>query len=249
MSGNEINKQRYYVVAKSNEFIQKSRFKLSVVEQKLIWFIISKIKYDDEDFKYYEFSHNEFCKVCNIDPYSGGNYEIVKTAIKVLADKSMWIDTNPGEVSLTRWLDKARINKGSGQIMIRLDEDLKPYLLKLKENYTTLDLSVALSMKSKYSIRLYEILKCYVGLKKWSFKIDDLKEKMDIAKDKRFADFKKDMLVPAIKEIKKYADFDVDFTLEKIGRFYTDINFVFKNKTLYENHKAIQEIEKILGGK
>jgi len=252
MDKKELEKQRNYAVIKSNELIQQSRFKLSVTEQKVIWYIISKVKYEDDDFKYYDFSIPEFCRICNIDDESGGNSELIKDALKTLADKSMYFDTgiHVDEPTLVRWISKVRFSKRKGIVSIRLDEDMKPYLLKLQEEYTSLDLSVALSMKRKYSIRLYEILKSDVWKNKViDYSIDDLKAKIDVPQDKRFPDFKKDILTPAIAEINEYADFKTTFSLSKTGRAYSHIHFKFEGKTFLENNAAIKAIDKRLNSK
>jgi len=248
MTNDELEKQRSYIVAKSNDFIQKSRFKLTLPEQKVIWYIISKVKYEDEEFKPFKFSISEYCRICNFEASSGGNYDMIRDAIKTLADKSMWIKTNPKTVSLMRWINEVDITEGSGEIEVKLSDKMSPYLLQLRENYTSLDLSVALAMKRKYSIRLYEILRCYVGLKekKIKFKLDDFKEKMDINLDKKFSELKKDIINPAIEEIDEYSDFYTTYALEKTGRKYTDIEFRFKNKTAWQYHQSINAVDKRL---
>ena len=61
-------------VIKSNDLIQRSRFDLSLQEQKIILYLISQITPYDEEFQLYEFSIADFCKICGIDHTSGGNY-------------------------------------------------------------------------------------------------------------------------------------------------------------------------------
>ena len=68
-------------VVKSNDLIQKSRFDLSLQEQKIVLYLISQITPYDEEFKLYEFSIPDFCKICGIDHTSGGNYADLKKAV------------------------------------------------------------------------------------------------------------------------------------------------------------------------
>ena len=58
---------RQNTVVKANELIQKSRFSLSLQQQKIVLYLISQITPFDEDFKLYEFSIIEFCRVSGID--------------------------------------------------------------------------------------------------------------------------------------------------------------------------------------
>ena len=142
---------RNKMVVKANDLIQKSRFDLSLQQQKIILFLISHIEPSDKEFKLYEFSVIDFCQVCGIDYTAGKNYKDIKKAIKEIADKSVWIKTQDDEETLLRWVEKPYINKNSGTIKIRLDEDMKPYLLQLKKNFTQYELIYTLQFKSKYT--------------------------------------------------------------------------------------------------
>ena len=127
----ELLEARSQSVVKHNDLIQKSRYNLSLQEQKIILYLISKIKPEDEDFKLYEFSIQEFCEVCGIDEKNGKNYSDLKETIKDLTDKSNWaiIQKDGRETeTLLRWIEKPYIDKNSGIIKIRLDNDMIPYL-------------------------------------------------------------------------------------------------------------------------
>ena len=100
-----LKELRGKTVVKANELIQKSRFNLSLQQQKIVLYLISQITPYDEDFKLYEFSISEFCRVCGIDETSGKNYQDLKAAIKEIADKSLWI-TLEDEETLLRWIEK-----------------------------------------------------------------------------------------------------------------------------------------------
>ena len=49
MEQNEIDKAREQLVVKANEVIQKNRYSLNSVEQKIVIYLISKIKPDDKE--------------------------------------------------------------------------------------------------------------------------------------------------------------------------------------------------------
>ena len=86
-----LHKQTYNIV-KSNDLIQKSRFDLTLSEQKIVLRLIQMIQPQDEEFKYYSFDIQEFCDICGIDRLSGGNYAYIKNTIQKLRDKSFYID-------------------------------------------------------------------------------------------------------------------------------------------------------------
>jgi len=150
---------RSYKIIKSNELIQKSKYELSAQEQKIILYLISKVKPDDETFITTEFDIIEFCCVCGIDIKAGKNRKDIISAIKEVADRSIWVRLENNKITTLRWIDKPVIDELTGMMQVKLDDLLKPFLTKLKNNFTQFELIYTLAMKSKYSIRLYEILK------------------------------------------------------------------------------------------
>ena len=81
----------------------------------------------------YEFNIRDYCKVCGID-YDAKNYADVKSILKHLRDRSMWLTMPDGSESLVGWLAKVNTYKKSGIVKIRIDEDLVPYLYELKKD-------------------------------------------------------------------------------------------------------------------
>lgn len=222
---NELTKMRDYMVIKSNDLIQKSRFDLSTQEQKIILYLMSKIRPTDTELHEYEFSIVEFCKVCGIDYANGKNYGNIKKTIKSLNDKSIWVKLEDGGETTMRWIERPYINKNSGVIKIKLDELMKPYLLQLQERFTQYELIYTLPMKSQYAIRFYELLKSYEWKKTADFEIEELKRMLNAEHYTRFYDFKKKVLEIAMKEIADYTDLDVEYTLKKKGKQFTNISF------------------------
>ena len=149
---------RNKTVRKSNELIQKSRFNLSMQQQKIMLYLISQITPYDEKFKVYDFNITDFCRVCGIE-IGGTSYAELKKHIHKLVSSVIWMKLDDDTETTMRWIDKSTLKYKSGRVQIRLDEDLKPYLLQLRENYTQYDLVFTLTFKCKYTIRLYELIK------------------------------------------------------------------------------------------
>lgn len=212
----ELEKARFAMVVKSNDLIQKSRFELSTLQQKLVLFLASKIKPYDDDFYLHEFSIAEFCTVCGINDESGGNYSAIKKAIKEIADKSMWITLANGQETLVRWIEKPYINPKSGTIKIRFDKDMKPFLLQLQDNFTQYELVWTIQFKSKYSIRLYEFIKSIHFNKFEAYEriltVEELRKALG-AEDvhKEWKNFKARVLEPAINEINEYSNQTIEY--------------------------------------
>ena len=226
----EIAELREYKVVKSNDLIQKSRFELSLQEQKIIMCLVSKIKPDDKDFEEYEFEIREFCKLCGIDYDNGKNYKNIKDAIKKLSDKSLWVTLDTGTEVLLRWINEASISKKSGVIKIRLHNVMKPYLLELRARFTQYGLIYILGMKSQYAVRLYELLKSYEYKGRWTIEIDKLKRLLFAENYRRYVDFKRKALEIALREINDLSDIYISYEAIKSGRKYTRIDFKIRQK-------------------
>jgi plasmid replication initiation protein len=242
----ELFRIRDYKVVKSNDLIQKSRFQLTPQEQKIVLYLISKIKPNDVTLKEYAFGVGEFCKVCGLNT-SGANYKYIKHTIKELSDKSIWIKLENGTETLMRWINKAWINQKSGMIRLRLDDDMKPYLLQLKDRFTQYELFYTLAMKSQYSIRLYEILKSYSNQNKKKFDIEELKKMLFAENYTRFPDFKRKVIDISMREINEFSDMNVTYETVKDGRRYATIIFYTSpKKGLDERLKTWERIDKAL---
>ena len=213
----ELAKVRNFEVVKSNDLIRKSRHQFSVQQQKALLYIISQIKPNQKDFEFKAFDISEFCEVCGIS-VNGKNYADLKEALQDMRNKSMWIRTPDGADTLVGWLSKVKIEPKKGEVQIRLDEDMKPFLLELRASFTKYSLLWTLRMKSKYSIRLYELLKSYQNLnEKINLPLDFLKERIG-SEYERWVDVKRFCIETAIKEINEQTDLKVSYQIKKKGR-------------------------------
>lgn len=236
----EIEQQRGYPVIKANEMIQKARYDLSITELKTLAFIISKIKPTDTKLREYSFPVKDYCQICGIDFRNGGNYKRIKAVLKGLRDKSFWVTDENGHEVLVGWLQKARINKGSGRITVKLDEDMHKYVIGLFENFTQYELLSTLPMKSAYSFRIYELLKSYAYTGAHTFDIDDLKKKLAAEHYKNFKDFRRFVIETATKEINLYTDLEISWEPVKFGNKVIQVTFHIKQRDTWGRYLAAQ---------
>lgn len=248
-----IHMQRDYYVVKGNDLIQKTRYELSLSEQKTIAFVCSKIKpieaidrvngvpYQLE----YDFNIRDYCKVCGIDYNQGKNYTDVKATLQKLSDRSFWLTfpENPNEEVLCRWLSKVRTNKRSGIAHIELDRDLVPYLFDLKERFTQYQLYNILAMKSAFSQRIYELMKSYLIKNSVSktFDLDELKKLLGVEEVKSYKDFslfRIKVLETAQKEINELTDINICFEPITKGRKTVKVKFQVVEKNSMERFVA-----------
>lgn len=239
----DLAKLRRQKVIKANELIQHRTHMLSVQEQKIILFLISQLKPDQKEFEYQTFDIIDFCEACGIDASQGKNYADLRKSVQTLSDKSMWVIGQETD-TLMRWISNAKIEKGQGKIEIRFDEEMKPFLLELKNRYTQFDLIYTLTMRSKYSVRLYEILKSYEKIGAPVQLSLDRFQQLIGSEYGRWQDIKRRIVEPAIKEINEVGDLRVLYTTKKKGKAIVGITFSVIPKRDFEQqvktHRAIQ---------
>lgn len=239
----DARKERSYLVVKDNDLIQKARFNLTVTQQKIIAYIISKIKQDDKEFKYYTISIIDFCYLCGIDKEHF--YTEIKEIIDDLDKKSFWVETDD-MIFKFRWFSEVKIIKGSGQVKILLNSEIKKYLLELSKNYTSYELVYILAMKRKYSLRLYEWYKSYSYQKKKEISLEDLKHILMAESYNTYRDFRRRILEPAIEEINYYTDLEVKYSKITRGRKVVGLIFYIRFKEPLERYSSyLKTLDKI----
>lgn len=252
MEQGELYQGREALVVKANDLIQKSRFDLSLQQQKIILYLISQISPADREFKQYEFSIAQFCQVCGIENQNGKNHIDIKAAIKEISDKSLWVTMPDGTISLLRWIETADIIPRSGTIKVKLSEKMKPYLLELKSNFTQYELIYVLNFKSKYTIRFYELIKSihYNELEKYkrTYTLDELRQLLGAENYRTYQHLMDRCLLRAIDEVNTYSDKTVTYKTIKCGRAVAGIEFTISTKDIQERTAIIAGINEAMGG-
>jgi plasmid replication initiation protein len=243
------------LVVKSNALIEAS-YRLSLNEQRLILSCISQIRHDEPvtDKIMYSISASEFAKVCGLDPKVA--YQQLQAAALTLKRREVRITQEPNgqgrrkETLVANWVQSIKYSEGNGEVKLRFNHDMLPYLTELSRCFTSYRLKNVVCMSSSYGVRIYELLVQWKDLGKKEFSIEHLKQLLQVEKQYlQMCDFKKRVLDPAIKDINKNSDMWVAWTQKKTGRKVTHLIFQFglkqeqKSKTQKSEIK-IQGVEK-----
>lgn len=229
--------KREQLVVKSNTLIQKSRYDLNTQEQKLLLYIISKIKPTDTSLEELDFDLRELCEVCGIQTH-GQNYADFRRVIQNLHDKSFWLDTGT-KIVLASWVSDVMIYKNSSRVTIGLCKALEPYLLQLRDNFTSYELAYILGMKSKYAIRMYEILKSYAYVGEYNTTVEQLKLTLQTPEYEIYNNFKVKVIDKSISEINTLTDITVTYTPVRQNRKIVALDFVISRKMPDEEFEAL----------
>ena len=235
MTNEAIIQTQSQFVAMRNDLIQKSRYSLSLTEQRMLLLMISKITPYDEAGKEYPFTFTQFREVCNISKGGNTNKEL-KAALAELKTKPLIIPLNEDEEVITSWFNDARLNRRTGEIMVSFSRYLSPYLFELQRQmyYTQFKLSEAIAMKSAYGIRLLEYLKSIRTLRnKEPITLNQLRERLGCeGKYPAWKDLRLNVLEPAITDVNTYSDMLVEYELEKQGKKVVAVRFVIRESLI-----------------
>ena len=259
MERNEIEEARNQAVAQANYFIRHTRTSLTATEMDILYYLFSKIKPKDKELMTVSVEIQDFCKVCGIDETSGYNYFSIKNAMLALRNKAAWTEYRNekgrrGQMIFS-WVDTAYIEDGSGEMQVTLSQSIKPFLIGLIEggNYTQANLISFLALKSKYSKRLYEVLKSYAPrtpfeMTQKEFEIPNLKKLLNAETYPRFANFKQRALDVAVREINNVTDIEVSYTTRKRSGTTNFVTFHFRLKDSIGQGKSRAAADLVLDG-
>jgi plasmid replication initiation protein len=228
-----------YLVTKSNYFIMNSSYDLSLEEQKLILTLASMVQPEDEEFKPYKFKIGEFIELLGVE--NQAKYTETPKITKELMKKVFEIEEGDTLIQ-TAWLSSAVYKKGTGYVELAFSPYLKPYMLKLNTMFTQYKLANILSMKSKYSPRIYEILKCNEFKKQGYIEIEIVELRKLLKAENiypKYNDFKRYIIQRTQKELVKISDIRFDFEEIKTGRKVTSLKFYIHSNTKKCTVKAI----------
>lgn len=216
------------IAYKSNALIEAS-YKLTLQEQRVLLMCIGKINpTDDVPKKVFELTAEEFYLAF---PYMNRSHaeRRLQEAIDRLWDRTITINWKDKSEKI-RWIQsQAKYFDGEGKISIVFSDLIIPYLTQLTQQFTAITVKNVSSLKSTYSIRIYELLMQFKKTGDRLISIDDFR--MMLGVDDKYNEFKmlnRDLLKPAIKELNEKSDLIVSVDLIKKGREVVALHFKFR---------------------
>lgn len=225
------------LVVKSNDLIQ-ARYQLSLNEQKIILYAVSKLDRNKENFNILNLDIRDFFKLLGT---TKERYTEIREVVRDLRKKEVIINTDEGEI-IAGWLSSIYYKKNKGIIELEFSKKLVPYLLQLKEKFTRYQIKNILYLSNKHSIRIYELLKQYEPIGKRTFTVDELKEILMLGEQyQRFYDFERYVLKPTMEEINEYTDIKISYDKIKKGRSINSIRYKIEPLKICEYKEYLEE--------
>ena len=229
-----------------SNFITSSRYEMSALEKNIMYMVMSQLKKNDPSDMKYIVSAMELMQSTGKDIL----YADLKKASAKLITRILEGVNEDGNLVQTSFIASATYITGKGLIEIEISNAIRPHYIELKEKFTTFQLDIALSLKSIYSKRLYEILSMYKNFKekKFTISVKELKMKLALISSKgedkyeAFRNFKIAVLDPAEREIN--GDSDIYFTYKalegkKYGKGRKPIDLLEFN-VMYKERKDVE---------
>lgn len=231
------------VVTKHNKLIE-ARYSLTLQEQRLILWVVSQIEPEDTDIDGFSIPIKELARFLGVER-NKNIYKQMEAITRGLVTKGVEVRNLEKETLLqTTWLDHAFYRFGEGIVEIAVSDKLKPYLIELNKHFTSISLRVAVSLKSSYSIRIYELLKQYQKIGQREITVADLRLYLGIKPKQyeKYAWFKRRTVLSSQQEINAKSDIHFEFEEIKRGRKVHSLKF-----TITKNHDYGEVLKLPLG--
>jgi len=223
------------LVVKDNSLIDAS-FNLSLVEQRLMLLAIVEARElqsltPDTPIEVKATAYRDQYKTDDSNAYS----QLADATKQLFNRQFSYIDryADTDAVTVSRWVNEVTYVNDKGIVVMYLNRNVISMISRLEANFTQYLLEQVSDFKSKYSIRLYELLIKYrdIGVSK-KFEIAELRSKLGLENNeyKAMSDFKGAVLDKAIKEISDKADIQIKYEQFKEGRTISHILFKFVKK-------------------
>jgi plasmid replication initiation protein len=224
---------RNYVVQANSLVGGKQALKLN--SAKLIRAAIMQVVRDDEELKPYIITVAELAELLNVP--KSNIYRDIEDITNDILSNPVYVrrEDNTKKIRWIKipWVQRCEYNSDIG-VAIKLNDELKPFLLNLKEHYTQYTLDCVLAMKSVYTIRIYELLQSKIMTKLIpkdgtfvEIPLDELKEccGCESKSYNTFANFRIKVLDKAVNEINAKSMYRVKYDYVKRGKSVVAINF------------------------
>lgn len=245
----EYNNSNSDLVVQHNNLIQ-ARYRLTLQEKRLVLWLASQVNHTDKDFKEHILSVRDFAKIADIS--EDGLYSDLQALTRRLMQRIITIrHIDENRLIQVAWLGAADYKLDKGTVALSFHPHLKPFMLELKKNFTVLNLSDVLSLKSVYAIRIFELLKQYETVGQRTIQLQELREFCGVKADqyKKYNDFRRKILDIATREINEKTPISIEYQEIKTSRKITEIYFSISTNRNYLNRqqepKTFERIEKL----
>ncbi len=241
-------KDKEITLAQANALTQ-ARYNFTVVEKRTIYQIIKEVRsqFIERPDGQRDLFNDLVIRLKTSDLQSNDvQLREVYTSLKGLRRKSIWME-NDERVLEVGYINYFEHKKREAHLEVQVSNKILPYLVELAEQFTTYSLTVAISLKTKYSQRFYEYCSQFKNIGFFYVSIDDLREKMLLGDSyPRYALLKQYVIDAAYKELKKLyeagqCDLCFNYSEDKAGRTVLGLKIAIVTKEKHEEQLKVED--------
>ena len=224
----DYNKENKMVVR--NDYVRAVHpERMSVNAMKLFRLAITQCKLEDQELYEYKFKITDLAESFHID-----SSNMYKETQAMCMSMMQMVLLYGGDSAFKSWsmrhiFERCDYEEGSGIITIKLHPEMTDLLLRLKRDFTQIPIASVLMMRSKYAIRLFEIL-CEKMKNCMPFAdtatevvltLEEIRKATGTEKKKAYnktSNLKNKVIIPALNEIEASADWKIICQNIKKGR-------------------------------
>ena len=222
-----------------------ARYEMTACEMDIVFFLLSKLTKNDKAGTVYEL------RVKELEQLTGRvwNYTRLFDSTDQLRSRGYVINgekvdertgTSKPTVLQVGLLASAEYLIGQGIIELEISEKVRPYLIDLKNNFTSYKLQAALSLTSKYAKRIYQLASQWkdIGESK-TYSLDEFKYMLNLKDPKgkepeqyvKISHLQAKVLDVAVQQINEHTDLRISYELKKKGRAFDRVSFYINKQT------------------
>jgi hypothetical protein len=222
--------------------ITMSKQQFELIEKRIFYLVINQIE-KGINVQKSMFSGNLTVSV-PIRMLNDNNYNRIRDAAKALQKRQIWIKDDPKNKEFDVITPFPRIRSNGNVLEVTLFEDTINYFAELGKGYTSYQLMSALSLSSKFSQRIYEMISRFKDTGHWG-PISILEFKTLLFIEDKYLEismFRKRVLETAKKEILEKTELGFNYELIRKGKKYTHIAFTIYKKRSSPDSELRQSI-------
>ena len=234
--------------------------KISIFAMRLLRIAIAQCRMGDGEFYQYAFSIPKLAEMIGCD-----RHNIYKVADEA-TDQLLMIILKTGKMAPRKKGHKFHVFETceyseKGEVVLKLSDDMKELLLKLKPGFSEIPIAPMLMMQSKYAIRLYELICQTMGIKNMPYanistginiSVDDIRLVTGTDQKKTYdhiSHLKSKVLLPALADIEKCADWKIICKDIKDSRRITGFTLEIWDRNGYEVVEHCKQTGQLLPGR
>jgi plasmid replication initiation protein len=235
------------ILAQANALTQ-ARYNFTVVEKRAVYYIIKEIRRQFINTKNGQKDlFNDLIIYLKTSKLQSSDTVLrdVYTSLKSLRNKSILIE-NDKLILEVGYINYFEHKKGESSLEVQVSHKILPYLVELAEQFTTYNLTVAITLKTKYCQRFYEYCSQFKNTGFFYITIEQLREKLMVKTAyPRYSLFKKYVIDVANRELKELykkgqCDLYFNYTEDRAGRSVLGLRITIISKEHEHREEELQ---------